>query len=115
MGYKLIKTDKVASRITNTIGVTKRGLSLNRAVRERMGVVPGSKLAFFIGDDGNVAISVLDKDSPTGRKVVKLGTTTTYGVFSSEFARHTTPGRYRITGSDGAFWLTDIRWEEEQQ
>lgn len=25
----------------------------------------------------------------------------------------TTPGRYRIVGRDGAFWLTDIKYNEE--
>ena len=27
--------------------------------------------------------------------------------------RHIVPGRYRIVGRDGAFWLTDIKYNEE--
>lgn len=75
-----------------------------------------SKVTFLVSEDGYIAFSVLPKESPTGGKLIRLtGSADTLMVLSTNLARHTTPGRYRITGRDGAFWLTDIKWEEEQQ
>lgn len=105
-----------ASRLTETIGVSRRDISFNKVICAKMGISPDSKLAILVSDRGFLAINVLGKDSPTGSRPKRYGDRCgTLRLHSAQFARHTTPGRYRITGRDGAFWLTDIRWEEEQQ
>ncbi len=113
MGYRTIDTRKRPARLTETLGVTKRGISFNRLMRQMMGIAHDSKIAFLVSDDGNIALYILDKDSPTGGKLIKpYKGTDTLMVISANLARHTVPGRYRITGRDGAFWLTDIKYKD---
>lgn len=110
MGYRTINLERKPSRISDTIGVTARGVTFNRLVRKRMGITTDSRVAFLVNDDGFLTVNVLGGDSPTGKKPTSLGTTLI--IISAELARHTTPGRYHITGRDGAFWITDIKWED---
>lgn len=97
-----------------TIGVDRKAISFNKAICAKMGIGPDSKIAFLVDDRGFLAINVLDKESPTGiglrRSSKKCGA---LKLHSSTLIRHIVPGRYHITGRDGAFWLTDIKYNEE--
>lgn len=66
-----------------TIGVDRKAVSFNKAICAKMGIGPDSK---------------------------KCGT---LKLHSYTLIRHIVPGRYRIVGRDGAFWLTDIKYNEE--
>ncbi len=68
MGYRTLDLTKRASRLTETIGVTGKGLC-----------AAGNKFVFH----------------------------------STKLMKSIAPGRYHITGRDGAFWLTDIRYNEK--
>ncbi len=66
-----------------TIGVDRKAVSFNKAICAKMGI---------------------------GRSSKKCGT---LKLHSSTLIRHIVPGRYHITGRDGAFWLTGIKYNEE--
>lgn len=103
----------MASRLTETIGVDRKSISFNRIICAKMGIVPDSKIALLVSDRGFLAINVLGKDSPTGFGLRRYGNKCgTLKLHSAQLVGHIAPGRYRITGKDGAFWLTDIKWEE---
>ncbi len=111
MGYRVLNIGKFPSGLTETIGVTKHTMTFNSVICEKMGILPDSKVSVLVNDAGFLAINVLDKDSPTGRKLCKSDSTSRYLVCAS-LLRHLTPGRYHITGRDGAFWITDIKYNE---
>ncbi len=108
MGYRILDLTKTPSKLTETIGVSERGIHFNSLIRQKMGITKESKLAFLVSDDGFLAINVLGKDSPTGKALCTTGNT--FALHSAKLVKSIAPGRYHITGRDGAFWLTDIRY-----
>ncbi len=111
MGYRTLDLTKRPSRLTETIGVTRKVMSFNRTVAAKMGITHESKVSVLVDDNGFLAIAVLDKDSPTGKRLcMKNGSRF---LVCAKLIRCLTPGRYHITGRDGAFWLTDIRYNEQ--
>lgn len=111
MGYRILDLSKRPSRLTEAIGVSGKAVRFNSLIRRKMGITKESKLAFLVSDDGFLAINVLGKDSPTGKA---LSTTGSAFIFhSAKLMKSIAPGRYHITGRDGAFWLTDIKYEEK--
>lgn len=108
MGYRILDLTKTPSKLTETIGVSGKGIHFNSLIRQRMGITKESKLAFLVNDDGFLAINVLGKDSPTGKTLSAAGNT--FALHSTKLVKSIAPGRYHITGRDGAFWLTDIRY-----
>lgn len=112
MKYRLINTEKKPSRMAEVISVSNKRLLFNVLMCAKMGIERNSKLAFLVDENGFVAINVLDKDSPSGRVLGRAPRSKSLTFVSTELTKHIVPGRYRITGRDGAFWLTDIKWEE---
>jgi len=113
--YRTLNLEPRASRLTETIGVDRRSISFNKAICAKMGIGPDNKLAFLVSDRGFLAINVLGKDSPTGSKLKRYGSKCgTLRLHSAQLIGHIAPGRYRIIGKDGAFWLTDIKYRDEQ-
>jgi len=113
MKYRIIDTTPSPSRVSDTIGANRRGISFNSLIRKKMGIARDSKIAFLVDENGFVAVNVLPKESPTGKSLIQTyGTANTLTAVSAKLARHIAPGRYHITGRDGAFWLTDMKWKE---
>jgi len=113
MGYRTLDLSRGSSRLTETIGVTDKVVSFNRAVSAKMGITPESKVSVLVDDNDFLAIAVLDKDSPTGRRLCGQAKNGTRFLVCTKLIKCLTPGRYHITGRDGAFWLTDIKYEEK--
>ncbi len=112
MGYRILDLSGRPSRLTETIGVTKgKSMGFNRAMSAKLGITPGSKIAAAVTDDGFLALRIEGKDAPLGRALHKNGNT--YSFSCVKLMRNIPSGRYRVTGKDGDFWITDIRYEEK--
>ncbi len=81
-------------------------------IRGKMGFTSAHKLVFAVSDDGFLAINVCGKNDPTGIAPFVPHAYSTYYIYRKQLLRHLTPGRYHITGRDGAFLITDIKYNE---
>ncbi len=103
---------KRPSGLTETIGVNDKTITFNDLICKKMGITRESKIVVLVNDDGYLAFNVLGKDSPTGKRLCHLGRGKSLGLNSTALRGHFTRGRYHLTGRDGAFWLTDIKYSE---
>ena len=112
MGYRILDLSGRPSRLTETIGVTKgKSMAFNRAMSAKLGITPSSKIVAAVTDGGFLALRIEGKDAPLGRALHKNGNT--YSFSCVKLMRNIPSGRYRVTGRDGDFWITDIKYEEK--
>ncbi len=111
MGYRILDISREPSRLTETIGVSDKTIVFNKKMAAMLGLKKGDKAAFAVNDEGFLAFRIEGKNAPLGRTL-----RVSYGAFSfhcAKLTRHVAHGRYRVTGKDGDFWLTDIKYSEE--
>ena len=114
MSYKLLKPSvRGASRMTDTFCVNPRGIVLNAKMQGALGLSPGSHVALFVNDDGFLCFMPAKEGDEGARPLTVTGKGKSRLLAGSDVARHCARGRYRLTGRDGAFHVTDCRWEDE--
>lgn len=115
MSYRLLKpTMRGESRMTDTFCVNSRGIVLNAKMQRALGLSPGSHVALFVNDDGFLCLISAREGGEGVRPLTKIGKGRSMLIAGRDIARHCRLGRYRITGRDGAFYVTDCRWREKE-
>lgn len=115
MSYRLLKpSDRGASRMTDTFSVNSRGIVLNAKMQRALGLSPRSHVALFVNDDGFLCFMSAKEGDEGARPLSKPGKGDSKLLSGRDVARHCAPGRYRITGREGAFHVTDCRWNEKE-
>lgn len=115
MRYRLlIPSVRGASRMTDTFCVNSRGIVLNAKMQRALGLSPGSHVALFVNDDGLLCFMPAREGDEGARRLSKLNNGRSMLLAGRDVARHCAPGRYRITGREGAFHVTDCRRNEKE-
>lgn len=115
MSYRILKPSvRGASRLTETFCVNSRGIVLNAAVQKAMGLSPDSYVVLFVSDDGYLCLMPGRDGDEGARPLLGMGKGSSKLLAGRDVARHCRRGRYRITGRDGSFYITDCRWEDGQ-
>lgn len=115
MSYRLLKpSDRGASRMTDTFSVNSRGIVLNAKMQKSLGISPRSHVALFVNDDGFLCFMPAKEGDEGARPLSKLDKGRSKMIAGRDIARRCRIGRYRITGRDGAFYVTDCRLEEKE-
>ncbi len=118
MKYKtLLPSPRGCSRLTNTIGVTSKHLVFNKTIQETMRI-PRDEcfIGILVNEDRFICLTVLKDNSAntafrlTAPKSAKSRTRLCSPGF--KVISHLKTGRYRITGTDGAIFVTDIKYSE---
>lgn len=114
MSFRLLKPSiRGASRMTETFSVNARGIVLNAKMQRALGLSPGSHVALFVNDDGFLCFMPVKEGDEGARRLSKLDKGKSKLLAGRDVARHCALGRYRITGREGAFHVTDCRWKDE--
>lgn len=115
MSYRLLKpATRGASRMTDTFCVNSNGIVLNAKMQRALGLSPGSHVALFVNDDGYLCFMPAKEGDEGARPLSKMDKTLSRLLAGRDVARHCAHGRYRITGREGAFHVTDCRWREKE-
>lgn len=114
MSFRLLMPSaRGASRLTDTFCVNTRGIVLNAKMQRALGLSPGSHVALFVNDDGYLCFMPAKEGDEGARRLSKLDRGKSMLLAGRDVARHCALGRYRITGREGAFHVTDCRWKDE--
>jgi len=114
MKYKtLLPAPKRGSRLTETIGVNDKQLVLNSAIQAKMKVPHGECwMALFEREDGRLCLFIQkDNNARTGFRLTKPKSSgNTRFVSPGRAIMERLPnGRYRITETDGAIFVTECQ------
>lgn len=115
MSYRLLKPAmRGASRMTDTFCVNSRGIVLNAKMQRALGISPRSHVALFVNDDGFLCFMPAKEGDEGARPLSKMGKEKSMLLAGRDIARRCARGRYRITGREGAFHVTDCHLEEKE-